>query len=124
MLLLALSECSGRWHAAFCAPHLASTTIILPAAGVAIERGYDFYFWGHSDVALLAASNNSSYGADALECVAAAYANAPDWGILYFAYDWFSAIRTDLVRQVILSLRSSSLLPATYLDINGPIGQL
>ena len=67
---------------------------------MAIERGYDFYFWGHSDVALLAASGNSSFGADALECVEAAYASAPDWGILYFAYDWFSAIRTDLVRQV------------------------
>jgi hypothetical protein len=24
----------------------------------------------------------------------------PDWGILYFAYDWFSAIRTDLVKKV------------------------
>ena len=24
----------------------------------------------------------------------------PDWGILYFAYDWFSAIRTDMVRKV------------------------
>jgi hypothetical protein len=50
-------------------------------------------------VALLSTSANASFGADALECVAAAYANAPDWGVLYFAYDWFSAIRTDLVRQ-------------------------
>lgn len=24
----------------------------------------------------------------------------PHWGIHYFAYDWFSAIRTSLVRQV------------------------
>ena len=24
----------------------------------------------------------------------------PRWGILYFTYDWFSAIRTDLVREV------------------------
>lgn len=24
----------------------------------------------------------------------------PDWGIIYFKYDWFSAIRTALVRQV------------------------
>ncbi len=24
----------------------------------------------------------------------------PNWGIHYFAYDWFSAIRTSLVRQV------------------------
>ena len=24
----------------------------------------------------------------------------PKWGILYFTYDWFSAIRTDLVREV------------------------
>ena len=27
----------------------------------------------------------------------------PHWGIHYFAYDWFSAIRASLVRQVCMS---------------------
>ena len=33
-------------------------------------------------------------------CVEAAMAAEPHWGVLWFAYDWFSAIRTDAVRQV------------------------
>jgi hypothetical protein len=67
---------------------------------ISIEREYEYYFWGHSDVAVLAAEANASFAADVLACMEAAMSAAPTWGIMYFAYDWFSAIRTDLVRQV------------------------
>ena len=30
-------------------------------ADVAIERGYDYYFWGHADVALMASNATSSF---------------------------------------------------------------
>ena len=33
-------------------------------------------------------------------CVDRVQAMEPRWGVLYFAYDWFSAIRTDMVREV------------------------
>ena len=33
-------------------------------------------------------------------CVERVMEAEPKWGILYFTYDWFSAIRTDLVREV------------------------
>ena len=33
-------------------------------------------------------------------CVDRVQAAEPKWGVLYFAYDWFSAIRTDMVREV------------------------
>jgi hypothetical protein len=27
-------------------------------------------------------------------------ATRPKWGVLYFAYDWFSAVRTEVVRDI------------------------
>ena len=36
----------------------------------------------------------------ARRCVDRVQAVEPRWGVLYFAYDWFSAIRTDMVREV------------------------
>ena len=33
-------------------------------------------------------------------CMDRVQAMEPKWGVLYFAYDWFSAIRTDMVREV------------------------
>ena len=35
-------------------------------ADVAIERGYDYYFWGHADVALMASNATSSFTAEIL----------------------------------------------------------
>ena len=32
-------------------------------------------------------------------CMETAMVAKPHWGVVYFQYDWFSAIRTDLVRQ-------------------------
>ncbi len=72
-------------------------------ADIAIERGYDYYFWGHSDVAVMGKNSSASFGADVVACTESLMTTNPDWGILYFAYDWFSAIRTDLVRQVSFS---------------------
>ena len=39
-------------------------------------------------------------GSCACRCVDRVQAMEPRWGVLYFAYDWFSAIRTDMVREV------------------------
>ena len=33
-------------------------------------------------------------------CMDRVQAMEPKWGVLYFAYDWFSAIRTDMAREV------------------------
>jgi hypothetical protein len=30
-------------------------------ADVAVERGYDYYFWGHADVVVLASNASSSF---------------------------------------------------------------
>ena len=67
---------------------------------MAIERGYEYYFWGHSDVAVLARDESASFADDVIACVESSFRSRPNWGIIYFNYDWFSAIRTDLVRQV------------------------
>ena len=67
---------------------------------MAIERGYEYYFWGHSDVAVLARDESASFADDVIACVESSFKSRPKWGIIYFNYDWFSAIRTDLVRQV------------------------
>ena len=67
---------------------------------MAIERGYEYYFWGHSDVAVLGKDESASFADDVIACVEASFKSRPNWGIIYFNYDWFSAIRTDLVRQV------------------------
>jgi hypothetical protein len=37
-------------------------------ADVAVERGYDYYFWGHADVALLASNASSSFADEVLGC--------------------------------------------------------
>lgn len=90
-------------------------------ADIAIEREYDYYFWGHSDVAVMGRNSSASFGRDVVACVESLMTKYPDWGILYFAYDWFSAIRTDLVRQVRFTLCTelnpidSSLLRDFYL---------
>lgn len=70
------------------------------AADIAIEREYEYYFWGHSDVAVFPQNATMSFADVAVSCADAATSAIPNWGIMYFMYDWFSAIRTDLVRQV------------------------
>lgn len=37
-------------------------------ADVAIERNYEYYFWGHADVALLASSASSSFSEEIFGC--------------------------------------------------------
>ena len=69
-------------------------------ADVAIERGYEYYFWGHADVAVLAKDESASFADDVVACVESSFKSRPKWGVIYFHYDWFSAIRTDLMRQV------------------------
>ena len=69
-------------------------------ADLAIERGYVYYFWGHSDAAVLARDESALFADDVIACVESSFKSRPKWGIIYFNYDWFSAIRTDLVRQV------------------------
>ena len=72
-------------------------------ADVAIERNYEYYFWGHSDVVVFPQNATVPFAEVAVACAEAAMSAKPNWGIMYFMYDWFSAIRTDLVRQVSLS---------------------
>ena len=69
---------------------------------LAVERGYEFYFWGHADVALVSSGPNTTFSADVMACMERAMTmpQFADWGILYFGYDWFSAIRTEVVRTV------------------------
>ncbi|KAK9901260.1 hypothetical protein WJX75_002993 [Coccomyxa subellipsoidea] len=69
-------------------------------ADIAIEREYEYYFWGHSDVVVFPQNTTTSFADVAVTCAEAAMSAKPNWGIMYFMYDWFSAIRTDLVRQV------------------------
>ncbi|BDA45280.1 hypothetical protein COCOBI_07-0670 [Coccomyxa sp. Obi] len=69
-------------------------------ADIAIERDYEYYFWGHSDVVVFPQNATTSFAEVAVACAEAAMSAKPNWGIMYFMYDWFSAIRTDLVRQV------------------------
>lgn len=71
---------------------------------MAIERGYEYYFWGHADVAVIGKDESASFADDVIACVESSLKSRPNWGIIYFHYDWFSAIRTDLVRQVTLCL--------------------
>lgn len=59
-----------------------------------------YYFWGHSDVVIFPQNTTTSFAEVAVACAEAAMSSRPKWGIMYFMYDWFSAIRTDLVRQV------------------------
>ena len=42
----------------------------------------------------------------------------PNWGILYFAYDWFSAIRTDLVKEVNIPLGNFFAAPVPSSNIH------
>ena len=39
-------------------------------ASIAIERDYNYYFWGHADVALVASNATASFAEEVLQCVA------------------------------------------------------
>ncbi|EIE20118.1 hypothetical protein COCSUDRAFT_57844 [Coccomyxa subellipsoidea C-169] len=69
-------------------------------ASIAVERDYTYYFWGHADVALMASNATATFSEEIFRCMEHVMDQHPNWGIHYFAYDWFSAIRTSLVRQV------------------------
>ena len=40
------------------------------------------------------------FGAAALRCVARVAAKAPDWGVIFFGYDWFAAYSAATARTV------------------------
>lgn len=65
----------------------------------------------------------TSFAEVAVACADAAMSAKPHWGIMYFMYDWFSAIRTDLVRQVspFVSLRASAVSVLAKAGRNCPI---
>ena len=97
-------------------------------ADIAIERNYAYYFWGHSDVVVFPQNATVPFAEVAVACAEAAMSAKPNWGIMYFMYDWFSAIRTDLVRQVSLfaflpgvNYQSPQVLPLEpHADISSP----
>ncbi|BDA45278.1 hypothetical protein COCOBI_07-0650 [Coccomyxa sp. Obi] len=68
-------------------------------ADIAVERNYTFFFWGHSDVALLASNATAVFAEEAMACLERVMEERPKWGVLFFHYDWFSAVRTDVVRE-------------------------
>ncbi len=39
-------------------------------ASIAIDRDYNYYFWGHADVALVASNATASFAEEVLQCVA------------------------------------------------------
>ena len=49
---------------------------------------------------LLAPAGLHADSACACSCMETAMTTRPDWGVVFFQYDWFAGIRTDLVRQV------------------------
>ncbi|CAL8471124.1 g10666 [Coccomyxa elongata] len=69
-------------------------------ADIAIERNYTFFFWGHSDVALLASNATTLFAEEVMACMEKVMAEEADWGVVFFRYDWFSAVRTEVVRVV------------------------
>ncbi len=36
---------------------------------MAIERGYEYYFWGHADVAVIGKDESASFADDVIACV-------------------------------------------------------
>ncbi|KAK9901254.1 hypothetical protein WJX75_002645 [Coccomyxa subellipsoidea] len=67
---------------------------------IALERNYTFFFWGHSDVALLASNVSAVFAQEVMACLERVMAESPNWGILFFHYDWFSATRTEVVCEI------------------------
>ncbi|KAK9901354.1 hypothetical protein WJX75_008200 [Coccomyxa subellipsoidea] len=67
---------------------------------IALERNYTFFFWGHSDVALLASNASALFAQEVMACMDKVVAERPKWGVVFFRYDWFSATRTEVVREI------------------------
>lgn len=66
----------------------------------AIERSYEWYFWGHSDVLTISEEDSRSFSARAIECVLKVQKKDPNWGVIFYAYDLFAAYNTDKLRDI------------------------
>ncbi|KAK9819904.1 hypothetical protein WJX72_003821 [[Myrmecia] bisecta] len=67
------------------------------ARSIALERGFEFYFWAHGDVAVMPHSADRSFVQEAVNCVVYTGKMNPSWGVAYFTYDWLAAFRTAAV---------------------------
>ena len=86
---------------------------MLNSADVAIERGYKYYFWGHADVAI--GGENEALLADELRaCAESAHKSHPKWGVISVNGSSFSAIRTDVMRQVRTWCRDPECMPCSH----------
>lgn len=66
------------------------------AMELATQSGLQFYFWQHADVVIVS-DDKDTFASQAFEHAK----RAPnDWGVLFFAYDWFAAFKTRAVRKV------------------------
>jgi hypothetical protein len=72
--------------------------IMLQNTAMLLAQAWDlsFYFWQHADVVIFSSGNTSSFAERALATVRDAPA---DWAVIFFAYDWFSAIKTSITRR-------------------------
>ena len=66
---------------------------------MASERGYEYYFWGHADVAI-GGENEASLADELRACAESAHKSHPKWGVISVNGSFFSAIRTDIMQQV------------------------
>ena len=85
-------EAHGRSsHAGMCAQVNAIVGEVIPTrvqltfsqlqnfiASIAIEREYDYYFWGHADVALMASNATATFSEEVFGCVACLQGIFPD----------------------------------------------
>lgn len=67
---------------------------------LALQRGYPFYFWAHSDNYVLPMAPGRDLGVDVLTCLRQQTALNPDWGLVLFSYDHLAAFRTQTMIQV------------------------
>ena len=67
---------------------------------MAIERGYKYYFWGHADVAIGGEGEPALLADELHACAESAHKSHPRWGVISMNGTFFSAIRTDAMREV------------------------
>ena len=67
---------------------------------MAIERGYEYYFWGHADVAIEGEDESALLAEELRACAESAHRSHPKWGVISMNGSFFSAIRTDVMREV------------------------
>ena len=67
---------------------------------MAIERGYKSYFWGHADVEIGGKDEPVSLADELHACAESAHKSHPRWGVISVNGSFFSAVRTDVMREV------------------------